>query len=73
MYTFSVVVGLLVDIASALPWKSEEKRDVELLKDIKLISKHWGQITPYSDNDENYFGIDYVGLPDGCQVVSLLA
>ena len=32
------------------------------------ISQYWGQITPYSDNAENHFGVEYTGLPDGCQV-----
>ena len=41
----------------------------QLLTDINQIQKYWGEMTPYSDNDENYFGVDYVGLPEGCQVV----
>lgn len=39
-----------------------------LLTDITQISKYWGQITPYSDNTEDYFGVKYTGLPSGCQV-----
>lgn len=27
-----------------------------------------GQISPYRDNDERYFGVEDVGLPNGCQV-----
>lgn len=42
-----------------------------LLTDITQISRSWGQISVYADNDEDYFGVDYVGLPDGCQIVSL--
>lgn len=45
---------------------------VNLLTDISQISRSWGQISVYADNDEDYFGVDYVGLPDGCQVVSSL-
>lgn len=45
---------------------------VELLTDISTISRYWGQLSNYADNPEHYFGIDYVGLPDGCQVVSSL-
>lgn len=41
-----------------------------LLTDISIISRYWGQISPYADNLDNYFGVDYVGLPNGCQVVS---
>lgn len=39
-----------------------------LLTDISEISKHWGQISPYSDNAADIFGVKDVGLPDGCQV-----
>lgn len=35
---------------------------------IAQISSHWGQIAPYVDNFEDYFGIDLVGLPNGCQI-----
>lgn len=35
---------------------------------IAQISSHWGQISPYVDNLENYFGVNYVGLPNGCQI-----
>ncbi len=42
----------------------------DLLTDITQIQRHWGQLAPYADNVENYFGVEYVGLPDGCQVVS---
>lgn len=40
-----------------------------LLTDIQKIQKYWGEMTPYSDNAENLFGVEYVGLPAGCQVV----
>ncbi|RMZ80309.1 hypothetical protein DV738_g2808, partial [Chaetothyriales sp. CBS 135597] len=33
-----------------------------------LIQKYWGEITPYHENDEDYFGVQDVGLPAGCQV-----
>lgn len=32
------------------------------------ISRHWGQISVYADNDEHDFGVKTAGLPDGCQV-----
>ena len=47
-------------------------RAVDLLTDINIINRHWGQVSPYADNDENYFGVDYVGLPAGCQIVSAM-
>ncbi|KAL1624192.1 hypothetical protein SLS54_004122 [Diplodia seriata] len=42
--------------------------DPTLLTDISEISKHWGQISPYSDNAADVFGVKDVGLPDGCQI-----
>jgi hypothetical protein len=42
----------------------------DLLTDISQIQRYWGQISTYADNAEDYFGIDYVGLPNGCQIVS---
>ncbi|KAJ9619892.1 hypothetical protein H2203_008166 [Taxawa tesnikishii (nom. ined.)] len=39
-----------------------------VITDIGAISQYWGQITPYSDNAENLFGVQDVGLPSGCQV-----
>lgn len=42
-----------------------------LLTDINIINKYWGQVSPYFDNTEDHFGVEYVGLPDGCQIVSI--
>ena len=39
-----------------------------LLTDLSSISQYWGQITPYSDNPDNYFGVEDVGLPSYCQI-----
>lgn len=39
-----------------------------ILTDLGVISGYWGQISPYSDNAEDYFGVDDVGLPSGCQI-----
>src|SRR5690242_11328355 len=33
-----------------------------------LICTPKGQISPYKDNQPNIFGVEDVGLPDGCQV-----
>jgi len=49
---------------------SRTSADVDLLTDINRISRSWGQISVYADNDESFFGIEYAGLPDGCQIVS---
>ncbi|TKA26868.1 hypothetical protein B0A50_04314 [Salinomyces thailandicus] len=39
-----------------------------LLTDIDVISQYWGQIAPYQDNNDRHFGVEDVGLPDGCQI-----
>jgi hypothetical protein len=39
-----------------------------LVDDINFISQQWGQISTYSDNPTNAFGVKDVGLPAGCQV-----
>jgi hypothetical protein len=41
---------------------------VQLLTDLSVISRYWGQVSPYADNAENAFGVSAVGLPAGCQV-----
>ncbi|KZF20409.1 3-phytase [Xylona heveae TC161] len=46
--------------------KNEGK--LRYLTDINVISKYWGEISPYSDNAEDLFGVEDVGLPDGCQI-----
>lgn len=39
-----------------------------ILTDINVISQYWGQISPYRDNDERFFGVDDIGIPAGCQI-----
>lgn len=41
-----------------------------VLTDAKSASRSWGELSVYADNDEDAFGVGYVGLPEGCQVVS---
>lgn len=40
----------------------------KLLTDLNLIQRYWGQLSPYADNAESYFGVEDVGLPDGCGI-----
>lgn len=40
----------------------------QLLTDLSLISRQWGQISVYQDNPADYFGVKDTGLPDACQV-----
>jgi hypothetical protein len=37
---------------------------------VPSIYHSWGELSPYKDNAEDGFGVQYVGLPKGCQVVS---
>lgn len=39
-----------------------------VVSDLNTIQGYWGQMTPYTDNDEAYFGVEDVGLPDGCGI-----
>ncbi|ATY58268.1 Histidine phosphatase clade-2 [Cordyceps militaris] len=42
-----------------------------VVTDAKLVSTSWGELSSYADNQEDFFGVGYVGLPDGCQVESV--
>lgn len=58
---------------SAIVVAAQVHAAVDLLTDISQISRSWGEVSAYGDNDEDYFGVGYVGLPDGCQIVSTLS
>lgn len=36
---------------------------------ISSIYHSWGELSAYKDNADDAFGVQFVGLPDGCQVV----
>jgi hypothetical protein len=40
----------------------------QLLSDMSIISRSWGQVSTYGDNDDRYFGVQDIGLPDGCGI-----
>jgi hypothetical protein len=63
-----ITVILLASIASASPKSWFKRQDPSLLTDLSVISRSWGQISTYADNPENYFGVQNVGLPDGCGI-----
>ncbi|EXJ91858.1 hypothetical protein A1O3_00408 [Capronia epimyces CBS 606.96] len=66
-----IVLGLLPALATSSPLprhRRQANNSSEPLTDIHLIQQYWGQITPYADNAEEFFGVSDVGLPDGCQV-----
>ena len=67
MQLYIVLVALLAVGSEASP-TGERRQSSKLLTDINEIQKHWGQLTPYVNNAENYFGVKDVGVPDGCQV-----
>ena len=65
------VVCMLVVAAQAKPARNVRRQaaaSANLLTDISTISQYWGQISPYTDNPEDYFGVVDVGLPNGCQI-----
>lgn len=63
------IIALLPLLALSSPTPRRRRQSSpELLSDIETIQQYWGQITPYADNTDNYFGIEDIGLPDGCQV-----
>ena len=67
----SLTVAAFAATAAAAPslWgRQSSSGSASLLTDITQIQQHWGQITPYRDNNETQFGVQNVGLPDGCQV-----
>lgn len=64
---------IFANVAAASPAILQRRQasngsDQAPITDISVISKHWGQITPYSDNNETYFGVNDTGLPDSCQI-----
>jgi len=66
-----VVAAALAALVEASPAPRERRQSSgssSLLTDLSLISPHWGQLTPYADNAEDYFGVQDVGLPNGCQI-----
>jgi len=64
MVSFSYTSSLVHFLAAAVTVQGDD-----LLTDITKIQRYWGQLSPYADNAENYFGVENVGLPDGCQIV----
>ena len=73
LFMFCTVIALAVAARTveASPAKvivRQTTNDTQLLTDLATISGYWGQITPYTDNAEDYFGVQWVGLPSGCQV-----
>ena len=62
----TAALAALVDASPAV--RERRQPSTALTTDLSYISSHWGQISVYADNAENYFGVQDVGLPDGCQI-----
>ena len=66
-----IVACILIAAAQATPAPNIRRQAVpsaNLLTDLSIISRYWGQISTYADNPEDYFGVVDVGLPNGCQI-----
>ena len=64
----ALVAARLVEASPVKVVARQAANDTQLLTDLPTISGYWGQISPYADNTEDYFGVQWVGLPSGCQV-----
>lgn len=53
---------------AGLAQASSASNSSKLLTDLNVIQRYWGQISPYADNAESHFGVEDVGLPDGCAI-----
>lgn len=62
----SLIAALAV--ASLAQARSSSNSSASLETDINKIQRYWGQISPYADNAESIFGVEDVGLPDGCAI-----
>jgi len=61
-------IAFLLSAFSAASLVSSAISDTDVIDDLNVISQYWGQITPYNDNKPNFFGVEKVGLPDGCGI-----
>ena len=66
--TFALVATVSASPAALDRRQSSSSANSPLATDLSVISRYWGQVTPYADNNETYFGVNDTGLPDSCQV-----
>lgn len=64
------LLAAVLAVAGRLPQASAASSNAssQILSDLSKIQSYWGQLAPYSDNADGYFGVQDVGLPDGCGV-----
>jgi hypothetical protein len=65
MRTWSILLLVALGAASLV---SSAISDSDIVDDLDVISQLWGQLTPYHDNKPSFFGVEKVGLPDGCGI-----
>lgn len=66
---YAGLVFATIVVASPTAFSTRQSSsDANTISDISVISNYWGEIRPYADNNETYFGVEDVGLPDSCQV-----
>ena len=58
----------IVPIAFLTVTAVADSNSTVLETNLQIISRLWGEISNYADNAPNAFGVQDVGLPDGCQV-----
>lgn len=66
VFWVSTVALSIVSFASGTGSSATISNDT--IDDIDVISQYWGQQSTYKDNKPNYFGVEKVGLPDGCGI-----
>ncbi|KAG9623805.1 hypothetical protein KCU69_g22074, partial [Aureobasidium melanogenum] len=64
----STPLSSFILLASAVAPALASAANDTLVTDINFISQHWGQISTYMNNPADAFGVQWVGLPAGCQV-----
>lgn len=71
MQNILAFLAFSASLSSASPFVRNRRQAAtssQLLTDITQIQQYWGQITPYHQNNETFFGVEDVGVPNGCQV-----
>ena len=68
MACLTLTIAVFLTAAQARNFPPETANTTKLLTDLATVSQYWGEISPYSDNAANYFGVKDVGVPSGCQV-----
>ncbi|KAI9822640.1 MAG: hypothetical protein M1827_000359 [Pycnora praestabilis] len=70
MYSLLATLALLAAVQAnpVTHARRQASNATTLLTDLNIIQQYWGQISPYAANPEAYFGVENVGVPDGCQI-----